>query len=88
MIHHVLTEDRVQADVWSRVEVRCFPTSDARFTSDVRAIVEEWVNADLTTDALADRLAPTYPNVKVLEQDSLASLGKRPVLYAYRDGAP
>jgi hypothetical protein len=78
----------IQADVWSGVDVRCYPTSDARFTSDVQAMVEEWVNGDVDTDTLAARLAPTYPAVKVVRQDSLASLGKRPVLYAYRDGTP
>ena len=83
-----MTGNQVQVDAWSHVDVRCYPTSDARFTSDVQAIVEEWVNGDVNADALTARLASTYPDVKVVEQDSLASLGKRPVLYAYRDGAP
>ena len=83
-----MTGDQVQADAWSRVDVRCYPTSDARFTSDVQAIVEEWVNGDVNTDALAARLAPRYPYVKVVKQDKLAILGNRPVLYAYRDGTP
>jgi hypothetical protein len=51
-------------------------------------VLDEWADGDVEIEAISARLATAYPDIKVVKQDSLASLGKRPVVYAYRDGHP
>jgi hypothetical protein len=51
-------------------------------------VLDEWADGELQIEAISARLVSSYPDVKVVQQDSLASLGKRPVVYAYRDGHP
>jgi hypothetical protein len=80
--------DQAHSDGWNRVEIRCYPHSDTSFVTAVNAVLDEWAEGELQIDAISARLAPKYPRVKVVKQDSLASLGKRPVVYAYRDGHP
>jgi hypothetical protein len=80
--------DQAHSDGWNRVEIRCYPQSDTRFVTAVNAVLDEWADGELQIEAISARLISTYPDVKVVQQDSLASLGKRPVVYAYRDGHP
>jgi hypothetical protein len=88
MLRQTIVGDAALGDEWDRLDIRCYPTSDTGFVSDVQAVIDEWADRQVAIEPLTARLARTYPNVKVVRQDSLASLGKRPVLYAYRDGAP
>lgn len=88
MLRQTILGDAALGHEWHRVDIRCYPSSDTRFVSDVQAVIDDWAEHGTAIEALTARLTRTYPNVRVVKQDSLASLGKRPVLYAYRDGAP
>jgi hypothetical protein len=88
MLRQTIPGDAALGDEWDRVDIRCYPSSDTRFVLDVQAVIAEWAYQHEAIEPLTARLARTYPNIKVVKQDSLATLGKRPVLYAYRDGAP
>jgi hypothetical protein len=72
----------------SHIGVRCYPITDEHFTAEVQAVVASWSEGDLTATALGNRLADSYPAIKVVAQEPLAALGSRPVLYVYRDGHP
>lgn len=88
MLRQTILGDAALGDEWHHLDIRCYPSSDTRFVLDVQAVIDEWADPGIAIEPITARLARTYPNVKVVKQDSLASLGKRPVLYAYRDGAP
>jgi hypothetical protein len=88
VLRQTMLGDVALGDEWDRLDIRCYPMSDTGFVSDVQAVIDEWAGGQLALEPLTARLARRYPNVKVVKQDSLATLGKRPVLYAYRDGAP
>jgi hypothetical protein len=88
MLRQTILGDAALGDEWDRLDIRCYPMSDTGFVSDVQAVLAEYSGRQVAVEPLTARLARRYPNIKVVKQDSLATLGKRPVLYAYRDGAP
>jgi hypothetical protein len=68
------------------VEIRCFPSADARFRDDIEGLLRAWGRDEITPDALTARAVERYPEVAVVTQSDLGRLGSRPVLYVYRDG--
>jgi hypothetical protein len=65
-----------------------YPITDELFIAEVRAVVDAWADGEITARSLGRRLAGIYPAIKVVQQEPLAALGTRPILYVYRDGHP
>ncbi len=86
-VYHLTGSERGHLDdVGLAVEIRCFPSSDARFRDDIEGMLRAWGREGITPDTLTARAVELYPRVAVVSQSDLGRLGSRPVLYVYRDG--
>lgn len=77
----------LHAERLDRLDVHCFPSSDATFSARVSDLIHELDASDLSPLALESRLRLTYPEARVRVRDTLASLA--PGLagwYVFRDG--
>ena len=64
----------LHAERLDRLDVHCFPSSDAAFAARVSDLIHELDASDLSPLELESRLRLIYPDARVRVRDTLASL--------------